>query len=60
LLAHYLPPPEPLLELFTTQNNNLAKHFFDNIRQYNTMFAITSMGAKVNESINDGHGPFQD
>jgi hypothetical protein len=42
----------------TEHNNSLAKHFFDNIRRYNTMFAITSMGAKVNESINDGHGPY--
>jgi hypothetical protein len=32
--------------------------FFDHIRQYNTMFAMTSMGAKVIDSINDGRAPY--
>jgi hypothetical protein len=28
-----------------------------NIRQYNCLFAFTSMGAHVDRSMNDGHGP---
>lgn len=57
-LEPYDPPPQPMLDLFTSQNSTLSKHFFDHIRQYNTMFAMTSMGAKVNESINDSKGPY--
>ena len=57
-LEPYDPPPQPLLDLLTSQDSTLSKHFFDHIRQYNTMFAMTSMGAKVNESVNDGRGPY--
>jgi hypothetical protein len=46
------------LDLLTSQNSTLSKHFFDHIRQYNAMFAMTSMGAKVDESINDSKGPY--
>jgi hypothetical protein len=28
-----------------------------NIRQYNCLFAFTSMGANIDNSVNDGHGP---
>ena len=28
-----------------------------NIRQYNCLFAFTSMGAHIDRSVNDGHGP---
>jgi hypothetical protein len=52
------PPPQPLMDLLTAKDRTLSKHFFDHIRQYNTMFAMTSMGAKVNDSINDGGGPY--
>ncbi len=57
-LPPYQPPPQPLLDLLTSQNSTLSNHFFDHIRQYNSMFAITSMGAKINESINDGRAPY--
>ncbi|KAJ1263943.1 hypothetical protein BS78_09G225500, partial [Paspalum vaginatum] len=56
-LEPYNPPPQPLLDLFTT-HNSVSNHFFEHIRQYNTMFAMTSMGAKVIESINDGRSPY--
>jgi hypothetical protein len=46
------------MDLLTAKDRTLSKHFFDHIRQYNTMFAMTSMGAKVNDSINDGGGPY--
>ncbi|KAJ1270575.1 hypothetical protein BS78_06G062700 [Paspalum vaginatum] len=39
-------------------NTSLSAHFFDNIRSYNSMFAFTSMGVHVIDSINDGHGPY--
>ena len=58
LLRPYDAPPQPLLDLFTSQNTAISNHFFDHIRQYNTMFAMTSMGAKVIESINDGRAPY--
>ena len=58
LLPPYQPPPQPLLDLLTQHGNPLTRHFFDHIRQYNTMFAMTSMGAKVIESINDGRAPY--
>uniref|UniRef100_A0A453RSP5 Helitron helicase-like domain-containing protein n=2 Tax=Aegilops tauschii subsp. strangulata TaxID=200361 RepID=A0A453RSP5_AEGTS len=57
-LQPYDPPPQPLLDLLTSQNSSLSSHFFHHIRQYNTMFAMTSMGAKIDESINDGRGPY--
>ncbi|GJZ76324.1 DNA helicase, partial [Tanacetum coccineum] len=47
-----LEPPEYIKQLF--QN----KHFMENIRAYNQMFAMTSFGAKIDESINAGRGPY--
>ncbi|KAJ9555986.1 hypothetical protein OSB04_010600 [Centaurea solstitialis] len=45
-------PPMLMKELFT------VKHFMENIRAYNQIFAMTSFGAKVDDSINNGSGPF--
>jgi hypothetical protein len=42
----------------TSHSTPVSRHIFDHIRQYNSMFAMTSMGAKVIESINDAHGPY--
>jgi hypothetical protein len=58
LLPPYQPPPQPLLDLLTSHTTPLSRHFFQHIRQYNSMFAMTSMGAKVINSVNDGHGPY--
>ncbi|GKD97434.1 hypothetical protein Tco_1381331, partial [Tanacetum coccineum] len=44
-------PPEYIKSLFEN------KHFMENIRAYNQMFAMTSFGAKIDESINAGRGP---
>nr|GFA93179.1 helitron helicase-like domain-containing protein [Tanacetum cinerariifolium] len=41
-------PPEYIKSLFEN------KHFMENIRAYTHMFAMTSFGAKVDESINAG------
>ena len=30
----------------------------ENIRAYNSMFAMASLGAQVDETINIGHGPY--
>ena len=45
-------PPEFVKHLFRD------KHFLDNIRAYNQMFSMTSFGAEIDESINDGRGPY--
>jgi hypothetical protein len=58
LLLPYQQPPQPLLSLLTSHSTPVSRHLFDHIRQYNSMFAMTSMGAKVIDSINDGHGPY--
>nr|GEV41507.1 helitron helicase-like domain-containing protein [Tanacetum cinerariifolium] len=49
------PPPEYpqyIKELY----ENI--HFMDNIRAYNQMFSMTSLGANVDKSINNGKGPY--
>nr|GEZ25682.1 DNA helicase [Tanacetum cinerariifolium] len=33
-------------------------HFMDNIRAYNQMFSMTSVGANVDKSVNKGKGPY--
>jgi hypothetical protein len=58
LLLPYQQLPQPLLSLLTSHSTPVSRHLFDHIRQYNSMFAMTSMGAKVIDSINDGHGPY--
>ncbi|GKA10982.1 DNA helicase [Tanacetum coccineum] len=45
-------PPAFLKQLF---GNRL---FLENIRAYNQMFSMTSFGAHVDESINNGRGPY--
>nr|GEV30128.1 DNA helicase [Tanacetum cinerariifolium] len=35
-----------------------ANHFMKHIRAYNQMFVMTSFGAKVDDSINKGRGPY--
>lgn len=54
----YRPPPEPLHSLLIGVDKSLSAHFFDNIRYYNSMFAFTSMGVNVIDSVNDGRGPY--
>ncbi|XP_012828012.1 PREDICTED: uncharacterized protein LOC105949272 [Erythranthe guttata] len=41
-----------------TSRPEQSKHFQDNIRSYNMMFAFTSLGGKVQTSINTGAGPY--
>nr|KAJ0228155.1 hypothetical protein LSAT_V11C100011050 [Lactuca sativa] len=35
-----------------------SKHFMKNIRRYNSMFSFTSMGGKIDSSINRGNAPY--
>ncbi|GKB03654.1 DNA helicase [Tanacetum coccineum] len=49
------PPPEypqHIKELYE------STHFMDNIRAYNQMFSMTSLGANVDNSVNNGKGPY--
>ncbi|PWZ32856.1 hypothetical protein Zm00014a_000747 [Zea mays] len=57
----YLPPyeerPEPLKSLARFDSDARTKKFIANIRQYNCLFAFTSMGANIDNAVNDGSGP---
>ena len=46
-------PPELLFNLIN-RNDARSSHFLLNIRQYNSMFAFTSIGGKVDRSLNNG------
>ncbi|GJY29161.1 reverse transcriptase domain-containing protein, partial [Tanacetum coccineum] len=50
-------PPKLLKDLITNEYNKSAA-FIDNIRHYNSMFAFTSMGGKVDDTVNYRRGPF--
>jgi hypothetical protein len=56
VIPHYHPLPQPLNDLFH-KHDKRSKYFLDNIRSFNSMFAFTSMGGKLNNSINDGKAP---
>ena len=50
-------PPHELLQLFNGQHI-LSKEFRKNIRMYNNAFAFTSVGVKLDETVNRGNGPY--
>ncbi|KAF1868073.1 hypothetical protein Lal_00034015 [Lupinus albus] len=54
----FLRAPPPILEhlLFDLKSND-SVNYQNNIRLYNMMFAFTSLGAKIDRSINNGGGP---
>ncbi|PWA59840.1 DNA topoisomerase 2 [Artemisia annua] len=45
-------PPQYFQDLLSNRG------FMENIRAYNQMFAMTSFGANIDKSINDGRGPY--
>lgn len=51
-------PPPFLSELLRFDGDSRSKQFLDRIRQYNSLFAFTSMGADINKHINKGGGPY--
>jgi hypothetical protein len=53
LLPHEKDPPDSIKQLFKD------KHFMENIRAYNQMFSMTSFGAHIDETVNDGRGPYR-
>ncbi|KAH9835234.1 uncharacterized protein C8Q71DRAFT_676050, partial [Rhodofomes roseus] len=50
-------PPDPLKQLFV-QDTVQAREFRNNIRQYNSVFAFTSLGVQIDDSVNRGPGPY--
>jgi Helitron helicase-like domain at N-terminus len=51
------PIPPELLNLLTDQDN-IGKSFRDHIRTYNNALAMTSISRKIDESVNNGVGPY--
>lgn len=45
ILPNIEEPPEPIKSLLTN-NHSLSAHFLNNIRRYNSLFQMTSFGAK--------------
>ncbi|XP_035837189.1 uncharacterized protein LOC110944815 [Helianthus annuus] len=50
-------PTSVYKDLFGNSNEK-SKYFLKNIRRYNSMFSFTSMGGKVDSSINSGKAPY--
>lgn len=53
----FFAPPPFLADLLLFDGDRLAKIFLTKIRLYNCLFAFTSMGAKIDRSVNDSCGP---
>jgi hypothetical protein len=52
-----MPRPKPLFSLARFDGDTTSKRFIRSIRQYNCLFAFTSMGAHIDNPVNDGRGP---
>uniref|UniRef100_K3ZNF2 ATP-dependent DNA helicase n=1 Tax=Setaria italica TaxID=4555 RepID=K3ZNF2_SETIT len=50
--------PEFLASLQHFDGDSRCKNFLNRIRQYNSLFAFTCMGANIDDGINDGCGPY--
>ncbi|KAK9063108.1 hypothetical protein SSX86_016978 [Deinandra increscens subsp. villosa] len=50
-IKYPIDPPEGIRGLFQDHS------FIENVRAYNSMFAMTSFGAEIDNSVNDGRGP---
>jgi len=53
----FRPRPKPLAFLARFDGDARCNQFMKNIRQYNCLFTFTSMGAKIDRSMNNGRGP---
>ncbi|KAK1363299.1 putative helitron helicase-like domain-containing protein [Heracleum sosnowskyi] len=51
-------PPALLDYLHSSESGQKGIKFMENIRAYNCMFAITSLGVRVNSAINKTRGPY--
>lgn len=56
-IPSFKKPPEFLSELLRFDSDHRSKAFLHKIRQYNCLFAFTSMGASIDRSYSLGHGP---
>ena len=54
----YKDPSEFLPRLINDRKSTGSKHFLQRIRQYNSLFAFTSMGANIIKDINKGEAPY--
>jgi hypothetical protein len=52
------PFPEPLYSLVRFDGDRRCSNFMHLIRQYNSLFAFTSIGVHIDQSINTGSGPY--
>jgi len=50
--------PPMLLEKLIKNQHPLSSHFMKYIRQYNNMFSFTSMGGRIDKTINNGNAPY--
>lgn len=58
-VPYFATPPPLFKSLFFNKNTSASKNFLSNIRAYNNMFAFTSMGGKIDNTINArGKGPY--
>lgn len=56
--SHRLKKPDAFLNnLLAFDGPPESRQFIRKIRQYNCLFAFTSMGANIDRSVNDGGGP---
>ncbi|XP_076960289.1 uncharacterized protein LOC143636628 [Bidens hawaiensis] len=56
-LPKWKEPSDNYKRLFLSSDDK-SKFFLKNIRRYNSMFSFTSMGGKIDRSINKGNAPF--
>ena len=57
-IPKFREPPQFLMRLLNQDGDRYSKHFLQKIRQYNSMFAFTSMGGNIDRTINQGEGPY--
>ncbi|XP_074300899.1 uncharacterized protein LOC141632235 [Silene latifolia] len=50
----FLQQPPELIKSLLTGQHRFSNHYRENIRAYNSMFSFTSMGGKIDHSINQG------
>ena len=53
-----LPNPPTELVYLIVKVDALCKHFREFIRAYNMMFSFTSLGERIDYTINNGRGPY--
>jgi len=56
-ISPFKNPPKFLARLLDNKDP-MSRHFLQKIRQYNSLFSFTSMGANIMKDINKGDGPY--